>query len=105
MFFFSVFGVCCRWRSAGDFFGGALALRSLILACSTPDITTLTMGSLEKDLPASPAPTGSERKMRLRDAIKAPSANILDVESEPDDPPCPGLPQTIFVIVQGPVTM
>src|SRR5918994_2555955 len=105
MFFFSVFGVCCRWRSAGSFFGGALALRSLILACSTPDMTTLTMGSREKDLPASPASTGSERKMSPRDVIKAPSANNLEVESEPEDPPCPGLPQTIFVIVQGPVTI
>src|SRR5215210_2931148 len=105
MFFFSVSGVCCRWTSAGLFFGGALALRSLILACSTPDMTTLTMGSLEKDLPASPALTGSERKMRPRDVIKAPSANILDVESEPNDPVRPGLPQTIVVIVQGPVTM
>src|SRR5215210_1587717 len=105
MFFFSVSGVFCRWRSAGGFFGGTLTLRSLIFACSTPDMTTLTMESLKKDLPVSPALTGSERKMSPRDIIKAPRAKSRDVESEPKDPACPGLPQTIVVIVQGPVTM
>jgi hypothetical protein len=71
------------WVSRGGFIEEALAARSLILACSTSDMTTLTMASLENDLPASPAPTGSERKMSPTAVVKAPRANSLDVDSEP----------------------
>src|SRR5918995_5517916 len=97
-FFFSVFAVFCRLVSTGGSIGEALAARSLILACSTSDMTTLTTASLEKDLPATPAPTGSERKMSPSDVVNAPRANSLDVDGEPKDSGSPRFPQTSVAI-------
>src|SRR5215211_860984 len=105
MFFLSVSVVGCRCVSTGGFIEEALAARPVILACSTSDMTTLTTASLEKDLLASPAPTGSARKMSPTDAVHAPRANNLDVLREPKDPGCPRLPQTSVAIVYGPSTM
>jgi hypothetical protein len=65
----------------------------------------LTTASLENDFPATPAPTGSERKMNPNDVVNAPRANSLDVDGEPKDPGSPGFPQTSVVIIQGPSTI
>src|SRR5918994_7110702 len=105
MFFFSVLAVSCRRVSAGGFSDVAFATRSLICACSTSDMTMLTTASLEKDFPATPAPTGSERKMNPNDVVNAPRANSLDVDEEPRDPGSPGFPQTSVAIIQGPSTI
>src|SRR5215213_7828665 len=82
-FFFSVCAVFCRRVSTGGLGGAASAVRCLILAWSTSDMTTLTTASLEKDLLAPPASTGNERKMSPSDTVHAPMANSLDVATEP----------------------
>src|SRR5215212_6690072 len=84
-FFFTVLAVFCRWAFTGGFMGLAFAVRCLILAWSTSLMTTLTTGSLEKDLLAPPASTGNERKMNPTDIVQAPTANSLAVAGEPED--------------------
>src|SRR3954451_18300985 len=84
-FFFLVPGVRCRWVFAGGFIGLVSAVRFLILACSTSLMTTLTTGSLEKDLLASPASTGIERAMNATETAQAPRAHSLAVAKEPND--------------------
>src|SRR5918994_4242467 len=101
-FFFSVWAVFCRRGSTGGSMEEAFATRSLICACCTPDMTMLTTASLENDFPATPAPTGSERKMNPNAVVNAPRANNLDVEGEAKDPDSPGFPQTSVVTIQGP---
>src|SRR5918995_2716906 len=104
-FFFSVRPVSCKVVSTGGSRGSALAARSRIWACCTPDMTMLTTASLENDFPATPASTGSERKMNPNDIVNAPRANSLDVDGEPKGPGSPGFPQTSVVIIQGPSTI
>src|ERR671912_433372 len=104
-FFFSVRVVSCKLVSTGGSRESAFAARSRIWACSTSAMTMLTTASLENDLPATPAPTGSERKMNPSDVVNAPRANSLDVEGEAKDPDSPGFPQTSVATIQGPSTM
>src|SRR5215208_4699442 len=85
MFFFSVSVVVCWREYTGGSMEEACATRALICACSTSDMTMLIMASLENDFPATPAPTGSERKMNPNDIVNAPRANSLDVNGEPKE--------------------
>jgi hypothetical protein len=104
-FFFSVSVVFCRRVSTGGSIDVAFTVRFLICACSTSDMTMLMTASLENDFPATPAPTGSERKMNPNDVVNAPRANRLDVDGEPKDPGSPRFPQTSVATIQGPSTM
>jgi hypothetical protein len=104
-FFFSVWGVCCRWVCNGGSIGLVFAVRFLILAWSTPDMTMLTTASLEKDLLAPPAFTGRDRKTNPTDTTQAPSASHLDVATEPERLDRSGLPKTSLLISEGPRIM
>src|SRR5215216_7628907 len=103
--FFSVSVVFCRRVFTGGSIEEACATRALICACSTSDMTMLIMASLENDLPATPALTGSERKMNPNDVVNAPRAKSLDVDGEPKELGSPGFPHTSVAIVQGPSIM
>src|SRR5919107_4236289 len=104
-FFFSVSVVFCRRVSTGASMEEACATKALICACSTSDMTMLIMASLENDFPATPAPTGSERKMNPNDVVNAPRANSLDVDGEPKEVGSLRFPQTSVAIIQGPSTI
>ena len=105
-FFLSVLAVSCRRVPRGASGGMASAVRFLIRAWSTSDMTTLTTASLEKDLLSPPASTGNERKMSPSDATHAPRAKNLDVAGEPNGlRPPPRLPKARREISKGPSTM